>query len=40
MLISVLPIKKRLVVLFWTFFQISWQPRQIRKNRDHQNFCW
>jgi len=26
MLIFVLPTEKRLVVSFWTFFQISWQP--------------
>jgi len=38
MLIFVLPIKKRLVVSFWTFFQISRQPRRIRKSRNHQNF--
>jgi len=33
MLIFVFPTEKRLVV---SFFQISWQPRRIRKNRDHQ----
>jgi len=32
----VLPTEKRLVVSFWTFFQISQQPRHIRKNRDQQ----
>jgi len=36
----VLPTEKSLVVSLWTFFQISLQPRQIRKNQNHQNFCW
>jgi len=36
----VLPIEKRLVVSFWTFFQSSRQPKRIRKNRDHQKFYW
>jgi len=31
----VLPTEKRLVVSFWVFFQISRQPRRIRKNRNH-----
>jgi len=30
----VLPIIKRLAVLFWTFLQISRQPNRIRKNQD------
>jgi len=38
MLTFVLPTEKRLVVSFWTFFQISQQPRLIRKYRDHQKF--
>jgi len=38
MLIFVLPTKKGLVFSFWTFFQISRQPRWLRKNRDHQKF--
>jgi len=38
LLTFVLPTEKRLVVSFWTFFQISQQLRQIRKNRDHQKF--
>jgi len=36
MLIFALPTKKRLIVSFWTFFQISRQSRRIRNNRDHQ----
>jgi len=40
MLISELPTEKSLVVSFWIFFQISWQPRRIRKNRNHERFCW
>jgi len=32
----VLPTEKSLVVSCWTFFQISQQPRRIRKNRNHQ----
>jgi len=36
---KVLPIEKSLVVSFWTFFEMSWQPRRIRKNQDHHNFC-
>jgi len=35
---KVLPTEKSLLVSFWTFFQISRQPRQIRKNRNHQKF--
>jgi len=31
MLIFVLPTEKRLVVSFWTYFQISQQPQRIRK---------
>jgi len=38
MLTFVLPTEKRLVVSFWTVFQISRQPKRIRKNRDHQKF--
>jgi len=38
MLTFALPTGKRLVVSFWTFFQISRQPKRIRKNRDHQKF--
>jgi len=37
---NVLPTEKSLVVSFWPFFQISRQPRQFRKNRNHQKFCW
>jgi len=37
-LLKVLPTKKSLVVSFWTLFQISLQPRRIRKNRNHQEF--
>jgi len=33
---KVLPTENSLVVLFWAFFQISRQPRRIRKNRNHQ----
>jgi len=33
-----LPTEKRLVTSFWSIFQISRQPRRIRKNRDHQKF--
>jgi len=33
----VLPTEE-LIVSFWTFFQISQQPRWIRKNRNHQKF--
>jgi len=33
-----LPTEKCLIVLFWTFFQISLQPRRIRKNRNHKKF--
>jgi len=40
MLNFVLPTEKRLVVTFWTFFQVSRQPRRIRKNRNRQNFYW
>jgi len=40
MLNFVLPTKKRVVVSFWTFFQISRQSQRIRKNRSHQNSCW
>jgi len=40
MLIFVLLIENFLVVLFWTFFQTSRQPQRIRKERNHQNFCW
>jgi len=42
MLTFVLPLKKHLVpvVSFWTFFQISRQPRRIGKNWTHQNFYW
>jgi len=39
-LIFVLPSKNRLVVSFWIFFQISWQPQRIRKCRNHQKCCW
>jgi len=35
---KVLPTEKSLVVSFWTLFQISRQPRRIRKNRNHQKF--
>jgi len=35
MLTFVLPAEKRLLVLFWTFFQLSRQPRRIRKNWNH-----
>jgi len=35
---KVLPTENNLVVSFWTFFQISRQPRSIRKKRNHQNF--
>jgi len=35
---KVLPTEKYLVTSFWSNFQISWQPRRIRKNRDHQKF--
>jgi len=40
MLNFVLPTKKRLVDCSFVLdiFQISWQPRRIRKNRNHQNF--
>jgi len=40
MLTSVFPTEKRLVASFWTIFQISWQPKRIRKNRNHQKFYW
>jgi len=44
MLILVLPIEKRLVVSFWTFFKhLAWQPRRItveKKNETTKNFCW
>jgi len=33
-----LPTEKRLVVSFWTFFQIYQQPKQIEKNGNHQKF--
>jgi len=36
----VLPTEKSLVVTFWTFFEISRQPRRIRRNRNNQKFCW
>jgi len=36
MLIFVLPTENRLVVSFWTFFQISLPPQRIRINRNHQ----
>jgi len=32
---KVFPTEKCLVTSFWSIFQISWQPTQIRKNRDH-----
>jgi len=35
MFILVLPTEKSLVISFWTFFQISLQPRRIRKNWNH-----
>jgi len=35
---KVLPTEKGLVTLFWSIFQIFQQPKQIRKNRDHQKF--
>jgi len=38
MLTFVLPTEMRLVVSCWTFFQISLQPRRIRKNPDYQKF--
>jgi len=38
MLTFVLPTEKHLVILFLTVFQVSRQPRRIRKNRDHQKF--
>jgi len=38
MIIVVLPTEKSLAVSFWTFFQISRQPKWIRKNPNHQNF--
>jgi len=34
-----LPTEKRLVVSFWTFFQISRQPRRIRKTETTKNSC-
>jgi len=34
----VLPTEKSLVVSFWTCFEVSRQPRRIRKNRNHQKF--
>jgi len=40
MLIFVLPTKKRLVISFWIFFQISRQPQRIRRKRTTKNFCW
>jgi len=39
-LIFVLQTNKRYVVSFWTFFHISRQPQRIKKNRNHQTFCW
>jgi len=36
----VLPTEKSLVVSFWTFFQISRQPRQIKRTKNTKNFCW
>jgi len=40
MLTFVLPTKKRLIVVsFGTFFQISQEPRRIRKNWVTKNFC-
>jgi len=38
MLTFVLPTEKRLVVSFWKYFQISRQPRRIRKNQNYQKF--
>jgi len=35
---KVLPTEKCLVTSFWSIFQISRQPRRIKKNRDHQKF--
>jgi len=35
MLVVVLPTKMRSEVSFWTFFQISRQPRRIRNNQDN-----
>jgi len=35
---KVLPTEKYLVTSFWSFFQISRQPRRIRNNQDHQKF--
>jgi len=37
--IFVLPIKKRLVVSFLTFFQISWQSKRIKKIETTKFFC-
>jgi len=37
-LLKVLPTEKSLVVSFWTFFEISQQPRRIRKNRNPKFF--
>jgi len=40
MLTFLLPTEKRLVVSFSTFFQISRQPKRIRKTETTTNFCW
>jgi len=36
-MLKVFPTEKSLVVLFWRFFEISRQPRRIRKNQNYQN---
>jgi len=36
MLIFVLPTKKRLVVLFWTFFKFLGNQGELEKNRNHR----
>jgi len=35
---KVLPTENCVVSSFWSIYEISRQPRRIRKNWDHQNF--
>jgi len=39
-MLKVLSTENNLVVLFWTFFKISRQPRRIRKTETTKIFCW
>jgi len=37
---KVLPTKKCLVISFWSFFQVSWQPRRIERTKTTKYFGW